>query len=84
MTYKNYMLNMTPCHFGTVARGYNLAASWGIISSKVGRGTIVGQYQNIDKYTMESSEYGQHGTAAFAYAVNNIGISHRGIFKDYR
>ena len=39
-------LNVT---VGTVARGYNLASSWGIISSKVGRGTIVGQYQDADK-----------------------------------
>ncbi|MCP4156605.1 MAG: transposase [bacterium] len=29
-------------------------------------------------------EYGKHGTAAFAYAVNNIGIRLREIFKDYR
>jgi len=34
---------------GTVARGYNLASSWGIISSKVGRGTIVRQHQDADK-----------------------------------
>lgn len=26
---------------GTVARGYNLAASWGLVSGEVGRGTIV-------------------------------------------
>jgi len=29
-------------------------------------------------------KYGKHGTAAFAYAVNNIGIRLREIFKDYR
>ncbi len=29
-------------------------------------------------------EYGKHGTEAFAYAVCNIGIGQRGIFKDYR
>jgi len=29
-------------------------------------------------------KYGKHGTEVFAYAVNNIGIGLRGIFKDYR
>ncbi len=28
--------------------------------------------------------YGKHGTEVFAYAVNNIGISLRGIHRDYR
>lgn len=36
---------------GTVARGYNLAASWGLVSGEVGRGTIVlspeGKYTHV-------------------------------------
>ena len=32
---------------GTVARGYNLASSWGLISGEVGRGTIVSDSDNL-------------------------------------
>jgi len=31
---------------GTVARGYNLAASWGLVSGEVGRGTVVSLPEN--------------------------------------
>lgn len=31
---------------GTVARGYNLAASWGLVSGEIGRGTIVSSHES--------------------------------------
>jgi len=34
-------------NIGTVARGYNLASSWGFLTSKVGRGTIVRDPMNV-------------------------------------
>ena len=45
-------------------------------------GTVTFDVWIVSVYS--KGKYGKHGTAAFAYAVNNIGIGLRGIFKDYR